>query len=528
MRFIVALVLALSCGQLAWACKCGGSTPLCESFPNLSDDQPVFLGRVTRSTPEPWSVFESRLQKAVTPLGITDIDEADSAPADVQAAFFAAYLRLQREYWRGVLSAGAQAALDAVEDREGWERWADSLEDGPDRTVEFEVLEVFNGEVGASFTLTSGLGARGDCSPRFAVGDEYLVFAHGEPGDWSTSVCAGTSDALGAKAKLEYLRSRSTAPETGRIYGRLQRHELDLSAGRFLTRPVAGSTVFIEYGEEEWKALTDADGNYSLDGLEPGSYVVSAALEGWSVELQRPTGWAPLPDGSIPVTVRSKGCANVDLVAREPQGTITGRLLDASGQPLAGVNVDLLSLEQSVLNKWQQTGGDGRFVFREVHSGQYLVGVNIDRPPTADARMGSRYASSYYPGVADVERASEIHVPPGEKIQLFDQTLPAELPLRTIRGRVVRTDGGSVVGASVTLELPGFLSNVGWQSVDEEDGEFALEGLDALAYKVSSYLWLDSGKEKWEAKTAVPPDPDEVLLILKLAPGRSGLAEPRQ
>jgi len=525
MRFIVALVLTLGCGQLAWACKCGGYTPICERFANLGEDRPVFLGRVIRSTPEPWSVFETRLQQAVAPLGIADLDEVDSAPAEAQAAYLKAYLRLQREYWRGALSADAQAALDAVEDREGLERWADSLEDGPERTVEFEVMEVFNGEVGAKFTLTSGMNS---CNPDFAVGEEYLVFAYGEPGAWSTSGCGGTSHALGAKAKLEYLRSRATAPETGRIYGRLQRHELDRSAGRFLTRPVAGSTVLIEYGEEEWKALTDADGNYSLDGLEPGAYVVSAALEGWSVELQRPTGWAPLPDGSIPVTVRSKGCANVDFVAREPQGTITGRLVDASGQPLAGVNVDLLSLEQSVLNKWQQTGGDGRFVFREVHSGQYLVGVNIDRPPTADARMGSRYASSYYPGVADIERASEIHVHPGERIQLFDHTLPAELPLRTIRGRVVRADGGSAVGASVTLDLPGFVSNAGWQSVDEEDGEFTLEGLDALAYEVSSYLWLDSGKEKWEAKTAVPPDPDEVLLILKLAPERSGLAEPRQ
>jgi hypothetical protein len=78
-----------------------------------------------------------------------------------------------------------------------------------DQELEFDVLEVFKGEVGSKLVLPMG---RGLCEVPFQPGQEYLVYAYRVDGQLATNACSRTRPATKNDSELEWLRTGKLPP----------------------------------------------------------------------------------------------------------------------------------------------------------------------------------------------------------------------------------------------------------------------------------------------------------------------------
>jgi hypothetical protein len=143
------------------------------------------------------------------------------------------------------------------------------------RRVRFSVAKVWRGDAADTIEISTGMGG-GDCGFNFVAGQQYLVYASGTPGQYSTGICSRTK-LLGAAAEdRAYIETALDQPSTaGRIFGLV---ELQRKAGDVSARPAAGYTVTLAQGSKQWTAMTGADGHYEFRGVPAGTYAVALSL----------------------------------------------------------------------------------------------------------------------------------------------------------------------------------------------------------------------------------------------------------
>jgi len=124
--------------------------------------------------------------------------------------------------------------------------------------------------------------------------------------------------------------------------------------------PVAGATVAIEAIHAS--ALTDADGAYKFNFVPNGTYTVTVSKPGYESASKDDVSVA---DDDVQV--------NLSMV-RMPVRTVSGRVVSADGEPVAGAGVRLEGY--AVLTA--VTGADGRFSFEEVVAAPSKVVVTKD------------------------------------------------------------------------------------------------------------------------------------------------------
>ena len=129
------------------------------------------------------------------------------------------------------------------------------------------------------------------------------------------------------------------------------------------------------------RTRTDADGNFELKPVSPGSVEVVAAADDGS-------------RGSLDVEVTDEGVADV-IVEMEPRVTLEGVVLTRSGEPVAGAKVGVVrtdvdapgpslsfSVDQNpLLGGGVSAGEDGTFVAKGLEPGTYEVTVKPPKGP---------------------------------------------------------------------------------------------------------------------------------------------------
>jgi hypothetical protein len=217
-------------------------------------------------------------------------------------------------------------------------------------------------------------------------------------------------------------------------------------------KPIPGaavklSVVNLESGLRSPKPVTtDSNGRFVAVDLAPGAYTLEAAKGGYVTQFygSRRTGMAGLADFSdygekpmdpVGVVLVEAGKASREVVIKlTPSGTVSGRVFGLNGEPLVGLQVELLRNEfdargrrtlGAVVSRATNDRGEyrffdfspGRYYLRVrwmpmamVKSGEVVSGVTL-----VDARNsnGQQYAAAYYPGFPDLEHASIIDVFPG-------------------------------------------------------------------------------------------------------------------
>lgn len=348
--------------------------------------------------------------------------------------------------------------------------------------------------------------ARSDaaCGFRFASGNRYLVYAYrrSENESLSTNLCTRTCHLSYADEDLEYLNNRDKAAPGSTIYGTVKLYARDMGTMREVSRPMTGMTVVIEGQNNRFEIVTDGEGRYNIAGIPPGSYEIRAALPN---HLSDPS--------EHKVEVFDRGCAEEDLYIR-PDGRISGKVVDSEGRPASGMKIELISAEPPEeyvyrFGLWANADKEGRYEFKQVPPGRYLLGINIEYAPSG----GRPYPRTYYPGVFDPREAQVIVLGEGTIMEGLDITLAPKLATRYIRGQVVWPDGSGAEGARVSY---GFSPSDGKSESSHTksymDGRFAITALDGLIYLITA---LAGSLSTEQVKVKASANMEMIKLVLR-------------
>ena len=152
--------------------------------------------------------------------------------------------------------------------------------------------------------------------------------------------------------------------------------------------PVSGANVQARGGTWGWNQTSSRDdGTFSIKGVNPGDYRVSAS-RGWASAMRAP-GTKDDDVQGVATVVRAGETARAKIVVEAQRDEIRGRVVDETGQPVTDAFVDAERESDSAskaqgqagrMMRWgwgrrtpELTGLDGRFTLTKLSPGAYTV-----------------------------------------------------------------------------------------------------------------------------------------------------------
>jgi hypothetical protein len=212
------------------------------------------------------------------------------------------------------------------------------------------------------------------CSFQFQRGERYLVYAHGAAPRLAVSSCSRTRRLAEAKQDLEYLRSLSTTVPVSRVFGRiteLSRHPAEPHAVDY--GPLANVRLSVSGAGFMREVMTDEYGRYEVTDVPVGK-----------VDIKVDVPFSVSPQGGEWHIRDPRGCVAADFTV-SPVATVTGRIVDANGQPIAGVGVDAVAAELAghfpeEMHTRAVSDAHGIFTFDDLPPGDYVFGLHLTKP----------------------------------------------------------------------------------------------------------------------------------------------------
>ena len=317
--------------------------------------------------------------------------------------------------------------------------------------------------------------------PVLRVGEQYLMYTHDDGSGYLPSRgCTRSRNVKDAAEDLAFLNSLPGAAPTGTISG-----QVTVSTGNVgeMGAPLSGASVEIANQEtqERASATTDNHGRYSVAGLQPGSYFVTASKLGF-------TSTDPEDDGTIGIEARD--CAVIDLSLNKSwPGTIRGRVTRSDGTPApVGMSVDLIRMEgksgakksKLLVGSGVKTDDNGEYSFPNVAPGSYKIVLNIYKPPTAE----SPYPEQYWPQADKEASASTIEINESVTSQRCDFRLPSSLKSKPVKFLILLPDGtpAEEVRAQIGTQMDGMFTWVQGETITDESGRFSFNAIDGFDY----------------------------------------------
>jgi protocatechuate 3,4-dioxygenase beta subunit len=184
-------------------------------------------------------------------------------------------------------------------------------------------------------------------------------------------------------------------------------------------------------------ATTTAEGKYSINGIVPGTYQALATRVGF---------FAPMGTGgrtTIAVSLR-EGDKKRDVNLRlAPLGSISGRVVDAEGEPVESALVWTDSGQGQFSAIRDTTDDKGRFRLVGLQPGKYRVKGSFSNSPLpippetrTDGTVEVRYGPTYFGGATEYKSAARIDVGTGAEVNGIEIAL-ARMPITRISGKVI-------------------------------------------------------------------------------------------
>jgi hypothetical protein len=191
---------------------------------------------------------------------------------------------------------------------------------------------------------------------------------------------------------------------------------------------------------------TDEDGAFEFKDLPAGRYVVMASKVGYGLDLAVDT--APIEVGEGQTRER------VDVrLAR--WGTLEGRVLDETGEPLQGSSVQVLELRYEAGRRrlvpaagtTRTTDDLGRYRLYSIRPGQYIVSAAVGAVSTADL---PGYTRSYFPGTSNPGQAQFVSIGLGQGLTGIDIAMSTARTAR-VAGKILGADGEPSMAGNLML-----------------------------------------------------------------------------
>lgn len=279
---------------------------------------------------------------------------------------------------------------------------------------------------------------------------------------------------------------KKTAVVMGRVENAKTNEPLRKVNVSLRTMGAAGTGMAMMTPGNPHTAVTDAEGKYRIENVEPGNYQLSAEKQGF---VRRTYGSRGLmaPGTTLKIAAGAE-MGGMDFKMM-PQGVVTGRVLDDEGEPLARVQVQVLRRVYSQGKmRLMPTGGGmtldtGEFRLADLAPGTYWLNA---MPMVTPVTGGEMLVPTYYPSAADDMSAQQVIVDAGQQVTGMDIRL-RKVKVYKVRGKV----SGAVAGEpSVRLLLApkstgGMMGVFGNHSViAQKDGTFEIGGAPSGSYFV--------------------------------------------
>jgi len=226
-------------------------------------------------------------------------------------------------------------------------------------------------------------------------------------------------------------------------------------------------------GQQTYGALSKEKGEFTITPVPPGDCSVDAERVGF-VPPSRRENFA-LSSGAQKEGVR---------LSLTPTGAVTGRVVNAAGEPAEGVNV---SAESGNGNSSNATSDDkGEFRIGGLRPGKYRVRAapqTVQSPPEirTDGSVEQHDAATYYPNSLDAKTAQRLEVKAGAEVSGVHIQL-MRTPIVQVSGKVIGIPA-NVKGVVVTAQLSGSAAGA------RADGSFTIWRLDPGKYTLQAQHW---------------------------------------
>lgn len=242
-------------------------------------------------------------------------------------------------------------------------------------------------------------------------------------------------------------------------------------------------------------SITGADGRFLFHSLPHGRYTVEARKPGWIVpkRAKRP---APIEIGRQDAEIPE--CKLV--LARA--ASISGRVLDPEGDPLARAVVQLLRLRTATEETLRpvaiaRTDDRGHYRLQGIPPGRYLLQAalstdddsGVPYQPRADGLPDEALAATYYPDSPDRAKATPVSVDSGQDLEAFEIRLSRQVSFH-IRGRLQSGPGKPGPGVVFLRSNPPDLMGEFRPMVSvRPDGAFAFSRIPPGRYTLGGSLY---------------------------------------
>lgn len=264
--------------------------------------------------------------------------------------------------------------------------------------------------------------------------------------------------------------------------------------------PVEGVSVSAyEYDDyyDEWYSVgwaeTDADGNYRMTRLLPGTYRLAFAGTGLVTEF-----WddAATIETAAAITLARDQAVTGRNATLAKGATIRGKVTVPGGAPLRYVDVlaeDVASGETF----WASTNAQGNYAVTGLRPGGYRLHFSA---PWDDAFGGPRYASEYFDDAASAEDATVVNVSGSQNLTGRDAELAQA---GRIGGRVTDSNGDPIENVWVqswSRQGDTWVQDGG--DVTDADGRYRVSGLAAGQHTLM-FEHEDFATEYWNNKATL-------------------------
>ena len=358
-----------------------------------------------------------------------------------------------------------------------------------ERIYEFSVDESLKGLKSSKVEINVGR-IDSSCYQGFAVGESYLVYAHGESEKALYSqACSRTNMLIDAAGDLHYIHELLKGVPEPRVYGSVMRVDESVARGNAKRRvtAIAGIKIVIEGEGKRFEVETDQQGLFSFERIPDGQYTVSPVLpKSYMVYFPTEEKFV-LGNGDPPPSERiQQGPSAYAGFSIGWNNRVSGRIVDSEGNVIKRAKVSVLKVHEPspvVLNRDEYDyHQDGEYEFYGLLPGRYLLSVEI-RAPFLDT---NKRTTLFYPTTDSLKNATEISIGESEEFQNTDIKFPAGYIVRAIEGMVVWPNGVPVSQAWVFLAAA--------KDSEDDDKKFDCEITDELGrFSLQAFV----GAEYW-------------------------------
>jgi len=190
-------------------------------------------------------------------------------------------------------------------------------------------------------------------------------------------------------------------------------------------------------------STSDTSGRFSIPGIEPGSYRLSATRTGF---VNTEYGARDYMQGGTTLTLDPRQRMGDVMVRMTPNGVITGHVFDEDREPVAFLQVQAMRYRYSQGRKQLASYGSantndiGEYRIFGLPPGRYYISVSARRsfgPDRRNAVQGpeEEYVSTYYPGTTEAATAAPVDIGPGALFSGADVALGKRRTVH-VKGRV--------------------------------------------------------------------------------------------